>query len=220
MLFFLLISVESKADNLPGTDKQLWANITATGPLKISSSRFRFWLETQQRFGDDMSQLSQSLFRVGIGHTIGPELSLWLGYGWIHNNFPFTLQPFNDQRIWQQLLWNSKLGSLHVSSRTRLEERFFPDNRINMRLRELLKFQLPWKVGSKLSWIASDEVFFHLYDHNQNGFDQNRLFVGFGYSITKRVTTEIGYLNQVIDRVNEINYSGNYLALNLLLNYD
>jgi hypothetical protein len=39
---------------------------------------------------------------------------------------PFTKKPFDEHRIWQQLLWSDKFADITLTSRSRLEQRFIP----------------------------------------------------------------------------------------------
>jgi hypothetical protein len=64
----------------------------------------------------------------------------------------------------------------------------------------------PWQL------VVWDEIFFHLNTTgepgnprtgypSQTGFDQNRLFLGVAYQPTASVRVELGYLNQVVNRM-------------------
>ena len=71
----------------------------------------------------------------------------------------------------------------------------------------------PIRSGSRLSLVASDELFVHLNDtiRNARGIDQNRAFAGVGIGVTRGGRLELGYLNQfspghrgAADRMNHI----------------
>lgn len=111
--------------------------------------------------------------------------------------------------------------SLQAYGRSRLEERFI-ERAIHTawRYRQLLKTSIFIPKHPKYAAVISDEAFFHLNDFNlqrNQGFDQNRLFLGLGYRTSKNSTIEIGYLNQMIKRVNSPDYRGDYLSMALLL---
>lgn len=203
-------------------DVQIWSNITANGPLSKSHDKFRYWLESQGRFGDEVSRLSQFLVRPGLGYSITPNASLWLGYAWIYTTQPFATPAFEENRIWQQWLWIKHYDKVKYILRTRLEERFMPQNiRTAWRFRQLVKVDKPLAIHPKVSFVATEEVFIHLNNFtvlNNQGFDQNRFFVGLGYKIAPHTSLEGGYLNQAIRRINTSNFHGNYLSVSLLFN--
>lgn len=84
----------------------------------------RYWLEGQERFGDDSTHLTLTLLRPGLGYALTENLSLWVGYAWVHAGHPLTPNTFEENRIWQQLLWIKRNHSLTFTSRTRMEQRF------------------------------------------------------------------------------------------------
>lgn len=208
-------------------DFQSWLNATVTGSFSKKGqppSHFKYWLEGQQRFGDDSSRLTQSMVRPGVGYSVTKNLSLWLGYAWVYTGHPLTTRPFAEDRIWQQLLWVKKNQYLTLTSRTRTEQRFLENNpKTAYRIRELIKLSIPWSIDSKFSVISSDELFWHKNNFvgtNSSGFDQNRLFLGLGYKVNPIVTTEIGYMNQYIRRFGVPNFLANILSVNFICAMD
>ncbi len=206
-------------------DFQTWFNLTTTGNFNKESkafSRFKYWLEGQERIGDNSSRSSQEMLRTGLGYSLTDNTSLWLGYGWIHTSAPFTSTPFSENRIWQQLLWTKTNDFLTFTSRTRLEQRFLENNlKIAYRARQLAKLIVPLKMISKVSFVSTEELFWHQNNfagRNTKGFDQNRFFIGLGYQLYPKTTTEIGYMNQYIRRVGNPNFCSNILAVNLIIN--
>ena len=207
-------------------DIQSWINLTATGSFKKNkaSNHWRYWLEGQERFGDDSSRITQTLLRPGIGYAINANTSIWLGYAWVHTGAPLTNNPFTENRIWQQLLWVKTNQYLTFTSRTRTEQRFLENNsKTAFRARELIKLSIPWRRESKFSLVTSNELFWHknnFVGRNSRGFDQNRIFIGFGYKLNPAINTEIGYMNQYIRRFNVPNFLANILSINFFLNLD
>lgn len=207
-------------------DTQSWLNVTVTGNIDKQSkalNRFKYWLENQERIGDDSSRLSQALLRAGIGYAIKTNLSLWVGYAWIHTGAPNTTRPFNEDRIWEQLLWTTKMQQLMVTSRTRMEQRFLANNhKVAYRARQLLKLALPLECLPKFSIVGSDELFWHknnFIGRNGQGFDQNRFFIGMGYKFNDQMTTEIGYMNQYVKRFGVPDFQANILSINFYANF-
>lgn len=205
-------------------DMQTWVNVTAIGTFHTANkpfNRLKYWLEGQERLGDDSSHFTQTLVRPGLGYALTENLSIWVGYGWVHTGYPLTTHPFTEDRIWQQLLWIKTTPYLTFTSRTRMEQRFLANNpKTAYRARQLFKVSIPLKAHPKFSLVSSDEVFWHknnFVGRNNRGFDQNRFFAGLGYKITPMVNTEIGYLNQYIRRVGAPNFLSNNVSVSFLL---
>ncbi|HBZ3487262.1 TPA: DUF2490 domain-containing protein [Legionella pneumophila] len=202
-------------------DTQLWTLMNAIGPINKQHRKIRYWLEIQDRVGENISQLSQLILRPGIGYELLPTTTKWLGYDRIYTAQPFANPPVNENRVWQQLLWSKEYTRLRLTARSRLEERFIQRaTHTAWRYRQLFKTSIFIPKHPKYAAVISDEAFFHLNDFNlqrNQGFDQNRLFVGLGYRTSKNSTIEIGYLNQMIKRVNNPDYRGDYLSMALLL---
>ncbi|KTD65979.1 DUF2490 domain-containing protein [Legionella shakespearei] len=220
ILFISLLAIYS--GHATSSDSQFWTSITAMVPASKDSPKIRYWLESQNRIGDEVSQLSQFILRPGIGYELTPFTSVWLGYARIYTAAPFTNDPFDENRIWQQLLWSKRFTHWHATVRGRLEQRFMPNSiHTEWRYRHLFKGAFAIPHHDKYTFVLSDELFFHLNDfnhQNNQGFDQNRFFTGFGYKTNKNTTVEIGYLSQVINRIGRENYSGNNLLISLLVN--
>lgn len=217
LVSFVLFSMALIA-NAASSDFQLWSNITLTAPL-IAGTHFRYWLETQERFGEEVSRLSQALVRPGVGYELMPGMSLWFGYAWIFTTAPFATPSNEENRIWQQLMWTKKYSHSKLILRTRLEERYLPNGPGFGRFRQLFKTELPLNSPQSFNLVASDEVFLHIFNQANHGFDQNRFFIGLSHAVTKNINLEVGYLNQFIQRRGIANFQGNYLSLNLLANY-
>lgn len=196
----LLLPVPATA--VPFQDFQVWTSITATGSLvRISPGmeRFHYWFETQGRFGNDATTLSQGIIRPGLGYALSPHASVWVGYAYVPTMEPFASTDRNEQRVWEQVVWSigTELGTLNT--RSRLEQRFRPPGSdVGWRFREQLKLSWPLPDAPAFSIVVSDEIFINLNRPNwtTEGFNQNRFFVGFAYFSAQHLKTEIGYMNQ------------------------
>ena len=206
-------------------DMQSWWNITALGTFHKDNqlTPFKYWLEGQQRLGDYSRRSSQTILRPGLGYALNGTTSIWLGYALIDTDIPFTQVSFYERRIWQQLLWIKNYSHLTLSSRTRLEERFLANTPpMGWRLREMLKMTSPISKRFKLNIVGSNEIFWHLnnfFGQNNNGFDQNRFFIGLGFKIDALANVELGYLNQFIYRRQAPNFWSNNLSTTLFLQF-
>ena len=92
-----------------------------------------------------------------------------------------------------------------------------------MRFRQMLKVSIPLPSAPVYSLVMSDEYWVNLNNANwgpQRGFDQNRAFVGLGYNLTKEIKSEVGYMNQYLNRpLTPIDRNNHILSINLYLNY-
>lgn len=207
-------------------DFQTWGNITAMGSLGVVSpelKNYKYWLEGQGRFGEDTSRFSQGMLRTGLGYALNDNTSLWLGYAFIPTEEPFATSPFDEHRIWQQLLWNKSFSFGTITSRSRFEQRFVQTGEdVGWRFRQLLKLSTPLPFAPDFSLVATDEYFVNLNRTDwkaDDGFDQNRLFTGIGYNFNKNIKTEIGYMNQYIRKAQAADRISHILSVNLYLNY-
>ena len=89
-----------------------------------------------------------------------------------------------------------------VSARSRLEQRYRSDegDDVGYRFRQFIR----WSKALNENWsmVVWDELFFGLNNTDwgqDNGLDQNRLYVGPAYQISEKWRVEFGYLNNYID---------------------
>jgi hypothetical protein len=152
------------------------------------------WLDVQPRRGTT----TILLVRPGIGWGFGEELTVHAGYG----NIQTFVEEGDDKmehRIWEQALYNHKVNDeVRVQARFRVEQRFVDgDDSTGHRIRTWGYFRYGPRPNLP-QLVISDEVFVQLNDTAklQSGFNQNRLFVGFGAdSKVKGVRFELGYMN-------------------------
>ena len=185
-----------------------WFSVNTQGKCKPcdEESKLRWWFDGHLRYLDDSDGFNQSIFRPGIGYQLTPNTNAWIGYAWI-NELPANGNPvFDENRIWQQLLWSKKLDQQTLFARSRLEQRFVETGSdTGWRVRQFVKMDRPLHEESPVSFVAWGEVFFDLNETDwgqQGSFSQNRLFLGLGrkFDTPNSPKIEIGYLNQFIRR--------------------
>jgi hypothetical protein len=212
-------------------DSGAWFGVFANGQLppslNDSTGSWRLWLDAQLRLGDDASRFSQGVVRPGVGYALSEAWSLWAGYAYIRTEPPYATTQTNEQRIWEQAIWNGAIGPTKLSSRTRLEQRFFSGGAdTGWRLREFVKLVQP--LGAKNAWslVVSDEIFVNLNNANFGpnlmavaGLDRNRFFVGPGINLNQFVRLEFGYMNQYTFRHNGPDKNDQILAANVFVNF-
>lgn len=188
-------------------DTGLWLAALGNGEFKTlgDESRLRWWFDAHYRLRDDTNGFNQSIVRPGLGYKLNKNQTVWAGYGWI-NTSPVAGDDFDEHRIWQQWTASPSLGCWKFLHRSRFEQRLVETgDDVGLRWRQLFRGQRVINHSPEWSLVLWDEAFFNLNDTDwgaQSGFDQNRAFIGFGYKrfAESKVRTEIGYLNQFVDR--------------------
>lgn len=197
-----------------------WVAAFATKPI---NERWIAYAEGQLRYGDDISRLSQTLWRPAIGYRLSPELSLWGGYAYV-TTARAGAEDTQEHRVFQQVLWNvGEVFGAKVTSRTRLEQRWVdPGDDTGWRFREFVRLEKPLQSQAGLDAVGYLEGFFHLNDTDwgaESGLDQTRLFAGLGHDIASGLRLEGGYLNQYINSPRGSDRMNHILSLNLFLNF-
>ncbi|MCC7135460.1 MAG: DUF2490 domain-containing protein [Nitrosomonas sp.] len=205
-----LLSTSAAAENIE-EDFQTWGVFVATGSFGAINpdwKNFKYWVEGQGRFGNDTSRFSQGMVRNGLGYAVNDKTSVWLGHAWVPTSLPFAARKaFDEHRIWQQLLWSDKFSFGTLTSRTRLEQRFFSglprSEDTGYRFRQFIKLSIPLPSISPAFGLAFyDELFINLNNTDsglRDGFALNRGFAGVFYRLNQHTVFEIGYLNQFIN---------------------
>ncbi len=80
------------------TDFQTWWTSTLIGTLyqDHKPTRVKYWLEGQERVGEDCTKSSQTIFRPGVGYMLNSQTSIWFGYAWVDTGIP--LAPLTSPR--------------------------------------------------------------------------------------------------------------------------
>lgn len=203
-------------------DKGQWLAALGNGKFESlgSESPLRWWFDAHYRMRDDAGGFNQSIIRPGLGYALDNEQTLWAGYGWIKTS-PVTGNNFDEHRFWQQWTYAPSSGDWLFLHRSRFEQRWVETgNDVGLRWRQMARGQRILSQCPQWSLILWDEAFFHLNDTDWGadaGFDQNRAFVGFGWKRCKnaRTRTEIGYLNQFINRQGGTDGMNHILSINL-----
>ena len=206
-------------------DEGIWTAVFTQGNLGCSQEcpkRWKYWFDGHARFQDDAGGFLTSIVRPGIGYQLTDSATIWAGYGWIRNS-PIGGGPdFDENRIWQQLTWSTKLSPFNVGLRPRIEQRIVETgDDLGWRFRQFASARAP--LNERLTFVVWDEVFIHLNDTDfgtRSGFNQNRIFVGLGWkwnSDTPKSRVEVGYLNQHINSTSGQNRTNHLLGVNFFL---
>lgn len=212
----------ASADAQTADDGGLWMSFNGNGAgreVGLQHPKLKWWFDGHLRFLDDAEGFNQSIVRPGIGWDLGNDAALWAGYGWIHNA-PVGGGDFDEHRLWQQYTWAPKCDDWSYLFRSRFEQRWLDrGNDTGLRFRQMFRASKQLAHHPRITAVVWDEMFIHLNDTDwgaRAGFDQNRVFAGFGFKrcTTDRLRTEIGYLNQAINRPGSANRVNHILSIN------
>ena len=208
-VFGLLFSINSHAGKVV-EDDGAWLQAVAEGSLKSLNTNLekeRIWIEGQSRFDGDFNHWFQGMVRTAVGYSLSDRATIWAGYTWL------PTQNIGKAYVSQQDVWPAfryvlptDLGTF--TFRTMWETNFIRGEQVRERPRQMIKFSHPFEFEKQLSFITWDEVFVRVNSTQyggKSGFDQNRAFVGLGWSFNPTVRTELGYMNQYVDDLNHVN---------------
>ncbi|NOQ84102.1 MAG: DUF2490 domain-containing protein [Myxococcales bacterium] len=147
--------------------------------------------QTEVRVKDEVTSLDEAVFKAGGYYRFNDWLELGIGYNYIYKN-----DGANDNVAWEELYVRHPFQVFGFTHQVRLEQRFIQDISGTIpRLRYLVHVTTPL---SPLFYFALSEAFrFNLVDKGTgpvSGFEQNRLYAGFGVHASKYLRVELGYL--------------------------
>jgi Protein of unknown function (DUF2490) len=199
-----------------------WYSLTMAGdlePLSPQLQKVRWMVMNQSRLGSDSSTLRENLLFAQLGYQTTEHISLWLGYthDWIT---PSTGRSFNENRIYQEFRWDNDTPAGLFTARTRIEQRFRdPGGNLGARFRQF--FQLSWPVPGmdRLRLVGSEEVFVYMNNSSwgRSGFSENRLYAGVNVRFNKKISADLGYLNQFVSKGNRNDIVDHALFANINL---
>jgi hypothetical protein len=194
--------------------------------------------EGQFRFAGQFEPM-QFQFRTAADIHITKNLSIApLGYVYTWNP-TYGKQPNkfvnNEHRIFQQVTYKHKAGRVSFSHRGRLEQRFVQvhtaqNGEIINHGYDLYLNRFRYRLTMNVPLVKSEKVFASFYDEVFLDFgknvvyhkpDQNRLFVGAGYQVSKKVTITTGFLYHMLVKLNGVQQENNFgIQANVAYNID
>ena len=153
---------------------------------------------------------SLSAARMGIIYHLNPKIRITAGYAWFGTFVQDRYQIWlHENRLYEQIQYNTRSKNLQFSQRIRLEQRFrqsflsISSDEVKVlftfRARYLFQMQGPLlrKSGTDeviLSWQAANEIFFHWGDIiGSTNFEQNRTLAGIVISVSKKIDFAVLY---------------------------
>ena len=220
-----LIVIAASAQNTRLNDYNRIGWYAATGTFSFNS-KWSAHLEYQWRREDYLKTWQQSLLRTGINYHANSNTTFRIGYAWAvtypYGDYPINGfgKTFTEHRIYQAATLTQRSGTVDISHRIMLEQRFLPryasaasvkpDEWLFLnRARYMLRLQHALKgktLEDKEPYIAAyNEILIGFGKNvNENIFDQNRLGILLGYRFSKSFRLEAGYLGQVLQLGREI----------------
>lgn len=170
---------------------------------KKLNNKWNIHNEVQYRNYNAVGDLEQLLLRTGLGYNITENNNILLGYGYIlSENYIGETEDkvsVNEHRVFQQFTTKHKVGKIGLSYRYRFEQRFVEDD-FKMRLRYFLGVKVPLQYRkdekNPLYFSVYNEVFLNM---ESSVFDRNRVYAGLGYTFSKALRLELGYMNQFFE---------------------
>lgn len=175
-----------------------------------------------RRFAFPDRQQYWILPRVAVSKSLGNNWSAGAGFVYYLSNSPadpkvLTALTIPELRPYETLNYNQNIKKLHITHRYWLEERFIrknddrhlqPGYTFNFRFRYQLGLEYPVTKSEKLKLRVADEIFLN-FGHSivRNTFDQNRIYAGLNYALSKYIQVEADYINQFQEKSNGDNYT-------------
>lgn len=193
----LLVSISTltlSAQETGEDDFGFWGMYFGTNRV---SEKFSIHTEAQFRFYEVGNNFNQLLLRTGLNYDISKNAMVTLGYGYISTDPTFSEPPgeenITENRIYQQFVLRNSIGKFKFSHRYRLEQRFInnPLTGTDTQHRARYFLRVTYPLGPSWFLTAYEEVFINLQEPI---FGQNRLYGAVGYTVSKDVALQLGYL--------------------------
>ncbi len=202
-----------------------WVSYIGVHPV---SPTWRLHLEAQLRQTEGLVQPQQRLYRTALLRVLNSSVRAGAGYAFTHTyppeEFVTDPQPVNEQRIYEQLDLNQRVGPVHLDHRYRLEQRWSQrlqtpttdagwtyTNRARYLARGFIAPGGGTAGDGEPYFVAYDEVFINFGKNvRSNVFDQNRVFAGVGYRFSRALTAEVGYMYQLTMRASGTDVERNH----------
>lgn len=205
LLFPIILFGQTPTRKEVKMQSQSWFGVGTT--FKVTD-HWGFVLDGQIRRDHFLADNNFNLLRGGWAYFPSNKASFIIGYAhqWNAPSKPDWTTNANENRIYQQALWNTNLGSTTMQQRIRNEQRWQEkivndartgENKFTDRVRYLLSFNIPiFEKKSLPTLLVSDEILLQFgKEVVNNTFDQNRFFIGIKQVINPKWSFDLGYMN-------------------------
>jgi hypothetical protein len=186
-LLGLCLILSAKAYAYDNHDFQVWN--TEAQELKLDK-KSKLTVEEEFRWGDNASELYYQHYDLGYTYLFNKYFNFGGGLRYVKALSGDKFRDETEPYLVTFIYWNP--AGFSLSNRTRIEYRYFDYQAVSWRFRDKLDIKFPWKFTKfKIQPMIADEIFFKF-----NGIDlnENRLYAGFTFNLTKSLRAEICYL--------------------------
>ncbi|WP_240500010.1 DUF2490 domain-containing protein [Sphingomonas montana] len=183
----LLVATPAQAQQ---EDEQFWLQVNSNVPV---TDKLRLTLEQIGRLSD----AAGGLFHTELGGIVSYRASaaIEFGVGYRHVSGHNGNRADDESRIRQHVV--ATFGA--VTTRLRLDERFHPDgDEIGFRIRPFIRYTHP--LGRNGSALFVSHESFYLPNSTRwgqrRGYERMRNTAGFVLPLSRRLSADVGYLNQ------------------------
>ncbi|MCX5711342.1 MAG: DUF2490 domain-containing protein [Candidatus Omnitrophica bacterium] len=171
-------------------DFQVWN--TDIEEMKLNKTS-KLVFEQEFRWGDNASDFYYEHYDVGYVYDVNKHLNVGLGYRYVKEKKNNSFRVENEPYLLATLFWD--LAGFKFDSRNRFEYRTYDYNQVDSgRYRNKITMKFPWKFTKKeIQPYLADEIFVRF---NGTDLNQNRIFGGLSFLITKNLKGEIYYMLQ------------------------
>lgn len=179
-------------------DEQLW--LIGGGTVDLGDG-FRVSGESNVRFGNAAKGLYEIESTLLLGYKLNKATTLWAGYTHdpLYSGGHFTRM---ERRFRQQVTFDNvtKIGTGSVSLRLRTEQRWRDNvSGTGWRVRPYVRYSLPVANKGRTTLQFGHESFINLSKtsfQSVTGYDRMRNNIALKFPLSKKLSAEIGYLNQ------------------------
>ncbi len=200
--------------------QQVWVSLNSTARL---TDRLGVIGDVHIRRNDFLSDPSFYFLRFGAHYWITEKFTVTLGCAhlWLAPAEEDWSTWSEENRIYEQVQYASKIGTTSVLQRLRNEQRWRQevqndaltgDTLFSNRVRYLLSFTIPVSENPRVpSLVLSDEILVQFgSDIVLNTFDQNRFFVGIKKKLSRDWSYDLGYMLVYQQRASGYEYDLNH----------
>lgn len=199
VIFFISFVLTAFSQNLYCQQNKVGNWLIYFGNLKIND-KWNVHHEAQLRNFNFIGDINQLLIRFGIGYNVSKDVNILMGYANVETenyiNQSDLKTSFNENRIFQQLIYKNKYSGFYITNRIRIEERFFL-NDFKLRCRYFLMVNKPIikkELKNNAVYLSTyNEIFLNT---KNKIFDRNRFYNGIGYVLNANTRFEVGYMIQ------------------------
>ena len=220
ILFSIISFGQTQTEKVINEQTQTWVSINT---LTKFSDHWGITADAHIRSNEVFHDNNFYFLRGGISYITNLTVAITGGYA--HMWLAPTNEGWNtysdENRIYQQVQMNTKLGKVIVLHRLRNEQRWqekiikdvsTAENRFTNRVRYLVSFNIPvFKKKTAPLLVLSDEILIHFgQEVVYNTFDQNRVFIGIRQSINPKLSYDFGYMNVYQQKYSGYQYDMNH----------